>query len=305
VADGVIALPDGYRVRGATPEDTDLLLELVRVAEEHLDGVAEIDRHDIEAGFERVGFDPGTDCVIILDGEVPVGWADLYKERAEADVHPSHRGRGIGTWLLVWTERRAMDLGSPRVSQTITDANTAGRALFLANGYQARWTAWILQIAFDHPPPVHVPPEGITIRPFVPSSDAHATHRLIDDAFTEWDERAPMPFEEWAALVIRHGSFSPERSRLAFARDELVGAALSFDYREDDEGWVQQVATKATHRNRGIARALLSEVFADFYRNGKRRCGLSTESRTRALGLYERVGMRVRRSYTKYVKQLA
>ncbi|HEX6230425.1 MAG TPA: GNAT family N-acetyltransferase [Actinomycetota bacterium] len=301
----MIELPDGYRARGATPEDVDVLLELVAAAEEHMDGVSEVDRHDVEMGFGRAGFDPATDCVIVLDDDLPVGWADVHRERAEADVRPSHHGRGIGTALLAWTERRARELGSTWVGQTITDANTAGAELFLANGYGVRWTSWILEIAFDEPPPVHLPPPGISIRPYDPATDAHATHRMIDRAFTEWEGRDPMPFDEWAAFVTRHGSFSPELSRLAFDGDELVGAALSFDYRQDEEGWVQQVATKATHRHRGIARSLLSEVFADFYRRGKRRCGLSTESRTGALGLYERVGMRVRRSYTKYTKSLA
>jgi GNAT superfamily N-acetyltransferase len=105
--------------------------------------------------------------------------------------------------------------------------------------------------------------------------------------------------------VIRHNAFAPEVSRLAFDGDELVGAALAFDYAETGEGWVQQLATKATHRHRGIARALLSVVFREFYERGKTKSGLSTESRTGALSVYERVGMSVRRSYTRYSKPLS
>ena len=302
--DAVIDLPARLTARAATRDDVHVVFDLVAAAEEHLDGVAEIDLDDIEMDFGRVGFDPATDCVIVLEGDTPVGWADVHKERAEADTHPAHHGRGIGTWLLRWTERRATEGGAEKISQTVTDNNAAAAELFRANGYQPSWTAWILAIDFDEPPVRHEPPEGIALRAYDPEADAEAAYRLIDDAFNEWEGRTSLPFDEWTAFVIRHPSFSPELSRLAFDGDELVGAALCFDYAEDREGWVQQLATKATHRHRGIARALLYDAFSSFYAKGKRRSGLSTESRTGALTLYERVGMHVRRSYTRFSKPL-
>jgi len=103
--------------------------------------------------------------------------------------------------------------------------------------------------------------------------------------------------------VIRHKAFAPDASPLAFEGDELVGAVMSFDYR-GPKGWVHQVATKATHRHRGIARALLYEAFRAFHRRGKTSYGLGTDSRTGALSLYERVGMSVRSSYIRYKKEL-
>jgi ribosomal protein S18 acetylase RimI-like enzyme len=154
----------------------------------------------------------------------------------------------------------------------------------------------------DEPPSILIP-DGISIRAYR-SSDALATYRVIDDAFNEWPERESLPFESWSQLVIEHGAFSPERSRLAFDGPELVGAALAFDYASVGEGWVQQLATAATHRHRGIARALLGSVFAAFLADGYRMVGLSTDSRTGALSLYERLGMRIRRSYTSWMKVL-
>ncbi len=127
---------------------------------------------------------------------------------------------------------------------------------------------------------------------------------MIDDAFSEWPGRDPIPFEEWAPYVIRHKAFAPEASPLAFDGDDLVGVVMSFDYGGPD-GWVHQVATAATHRHRGIARALLHEAFRAFAERGKTSCGLGTDSRTGALTLYERVGMSVRRSYTRYTKRFA
>ena len=80
---------------------------------------------------------------------------------------------------------------------------------------------------------------------------------------------------------------------------------MSFDFRETDEGWIHQLATRATHRHRGIARALLHAAFSAFSEQGKKRSGLSTDSRTGALALHEQVGMSVRQSYTRYTKPLA
>jgi ribosomal protein S18 acetylase RimI-like enzyme len=152
----------------------------------------------------------------------------------------------------------------------------------------------------DDPPMARVP-EGIALRPFI-DSDAPAVYRVVEDAFQEW--RPPSSFERWDAHVFRHPAFSGELSRLAFDGDELVGVALATDYGGSPEGWVQQLATKASHRHRGIARAVLHATAAAFHARGRRTIGLSTDSRTGALAMYERLGMRIRRSYTSWTKEL-
>jgi len=84
-----------------------------------------------------------------------------------------------------------------------------------------------------------------------------------------------------------------------------VGAVISYDYPDAGEGWISQLATKATHRHRGIALALLRTAFGWFHERGRTVAGVSTDSRTGALGLYEKVGMRVVRQYTRYTKPLS
>lgn len=298
-----LELPDGLALRPATPSDAASILRLVEIAEEHYDGEVEVELSDVEMDLGRVGFDVERDCVLVLDGDDAVAWANVHRERAEADVRPTHQRRGIGTALLRWSEAHARELGGEKVSQTVTDHNGDARGLFLANGYEPRGTSWILTIAFDEPPPEQPIPDGISIRSYDPDRDEAATYRVIEDAFNEWEGRTPNTIEEWRAYVTDHAAFAPALSRVALDRDEVVGVTLSFDYAAD-EGWVQQVATKATHRHRGIARALLAETFRAFYDRGKASCALSTDSRTGALGLYERVGMHVRRSYTRYSKPL-
>ena len=57
---------------------------------------------------------------------------------------------------------------------------------------------------------------------------------------------------------------------------------------------MSQLATRRTHRGRGVAQRLLAETFAAARERGLPQGGLSTDTRTGALDLYLRLGMEVR-----------
>jgi ribosomal protein S18 acetylase RimI-like enzyme len=82
----------------------------------------------------------------------------------------------------------------------------------------------------------------------------------------------------------------------------IVGVAYCLGHAPD--GYVQSLAVDRAFRGRGVATALLYQAFATFWSRGKPTVALSTDSRTDALGLYERVGMHVIRTYTRYSKDL-
>jgi mycothiol synthase len=295
-------LPPGLTSRPATAADARSIYELVAECEIAEDGKAEVDEDDVRISFDRPGFDAARDTVLVFDAGDLVGWAQLYRKRGETDVRPTHLGRGIGVALLRWIEARAREMGDDRVGQTTTDANTRARDLFLSHDYEPSWVSWLLRTRLDRPvPPPELPP-GISMRDYRPE-DAREAHRVIDDAFSEWPGRDPEPFEVWAVTTLSHPRMSPELSPLAFDGEELVGVVISVDFPEFDEGWIDQVATKASHRNRGIAQALLMSAFTGFRARGRKVAGVATDSRTGALGLYEKVGMRVVRQYTRYTKR--
>lgn len=295
-------LPPGLTSRPAKKADIPAIVELIGACELDSDGVAEVDESDVS--FDRHGFDPDLDTVLVFDREELVAWAEVYRGRAEADVRPTHRDGGIGSALLRWTEDRARDGGGDEVNQSKTDANESARELFLSNGYEQRWIAWFIRIALADAPPPQAPPAGITIRPYR-DTDARDVHRVMDAAFTEWPGREPEPYEVWASIVLAHPAFQPELSPLAFDGDGLVGVIITNDYPEAAEAWIHQLATKATHRHRGIAQALLRTAFSWYRERGRTSAGVSTDSRTGALGLYEKVGMKVVRQYTRYTKRLS
>ena len=296
-----LELPPGLTARPAGTQDIPDIVELIRACELDADGVAEVVEDDVS--FERHGFDPALDTMLVFDGDTLTGWAELYRRRAEGDVLASHRSRGIGTALLRWTESRARSLGDPDVRQTKTDANPGARELFLLKGYEASWVSWVIRMPLDQPPGTPDVPDGISIRSFR-ETDARAVQRVIDAAFCEWPGRDPEPYEVWASTITAHAAFRPELSPLAFEGNELVGAVISYDYPDAGESWISQLATKATHRHRGIAQAMLLTAFGWFRERGRKTAGVETDSRTGALGLYEKVGMRVIRQYTRYTKRL-
>jgi ribosomal protein S18 acetylase RimI-like enzyme len=61
----------------------------------------------------------------------------------------------------------------------------------------------------------------------------------------------------------------------------------------DGQGYISRLATRRDQRGRGLAQSLLVDAFAEARGRGATRFELSTDSRTGALGLYEKVGMEV------------
>ncbi|MGW1208081.1 GNAT family N-acetyltransferase [Streptomyces sp. NPDC002499] len=276
---------------------------MVTACEQELHGRATTGVDSIAADLSLPGLDLESDTVLIRDssGEL-AGWGWVRGRRSTVDVHPDHRGRGLGRSLLAWAEARALHVGSERLAQTVSDSDQAAVALLRSSGYTPLVTEWLLGIEMPIEPVVSAPPEGVTVRPFR-SGDGRAAHQLTEDAFDEWQQRRKS-YEEWARHTVERATFEPAASPLAFAGDQMVGAVLSLDVPGNDEGYVERVAVRGDHRNRGIARMLLRETFRAFYLQGKRTCTLWTHSDTGALSLYERIGMTVQRSSTVYSKTL-
>ncbi|MFJ9516715.1 GNAT family N-acetyltransferase [Kitasatospora sp. NPDC101801] len=295
-------LPAGYRTRAATAADLPAIHRLVADCERALYGAAETDLDTVAADLARPGLVPELDTVLVHGPSGELAGRAWVNRRSEVDVHPAHRGLGIGRSLLAWVDERARRAGTAWVAQTVPDGDLAAVALLQADGYRPMVTAWLLGIELPTEPVVPEPAPGITVRSFRPG-DEHPAHLLTEDAFDEWQSRRKS-YQEWALLAVERSSFAPEMSSLAFADGELVGAVLALDVPGADEGYVERVAVRADQRNRGIARLLLQHTFRGFHRQGRRGCTLWTHSDTGALTLYQRVGMTVRRSSTVHSKAL-
>jgi GNAT superfamily N-acetyltransferase len=291
-----VTLPEGLKARPLTNDDLDDVVAMVNECELHDSGELMLERADLIVDAGGNGFDALADRVGVFDDDAVVGWALVdERRRATADV-PDARSSGIGTWLRRWTEDRARALGLPLLTQIVDDARSDVRAMLSAAGYAPRGTSWILRM--DHPerPPGPEPPAGIELRPFRPSDEEEAL-AMFERAFSEFEDRTQSPPGTWRAMVTRREGFEPDDLVLAVADEGIVGGAFLIDA---DEIWVDKLAVARELRHRGIARALLRTAFVRSHDRGYAWTSLSTDSRTGALSLYERIGMTIHRSFTRY-----
>lgn len=282
-------LPAGCTTRPLTAGDARAVYDLVVASELHDVGERVVDLEDIVSDWQRPSFDLEEQAVgVELEGEL-VAYAEVYAGwRADAHVPPAHRGRGIGTWLAWWVRQEARREGGTVVGMPVPEGSDGDR-LLTGLGYHVRWTSWVLEL----PPGAVIAsqplPDGYEIRDLAPGGE-QAAYRVVEDAFGEWPDRVPTAYADWAASTLLRPGFEPGLLRVVHdATGEAVGVCLLV--LSGDCAYVQELAVRADRRGLGLARALLVDGFARGRARGATRSELSTDSRTGALGLYERVGM--------------
>ncbi len=292
-----VPLPAGLTTRALDPADLAATFAVYADAELADTGQVALEPEDIESDWQRPSFDLATQSVGVFDGDRLVGAAEGFgARRADGAVHSAYAGLGIGTWLAAWTEELARREGGALVGQT-RFAGCAGERLLRARGYREIWTSWVLEVPVGAPITPQPLPAGYGLRTFVPGPDEEAAYRLIEDAFNEWPDRTPQAYADWHPRILGRRGFEPWQLRFAVAPSgEAVGVAYTI--RDAGEtAYVDQLAVRRDHRGLGLARALLVDAFANGRARGATRSELATDSRTGALGLYERVGMQVTQTW--------
>lgn len=286
-----LALPDGLTTRPLRPTDSRAAFELMAAQELADTGHVAIEESDIISDWARPSHDLAGRSVGVHDGEQLVAYAELMgADRADTSVLPSHRGRGIGTWLAHWLQQLGREVGSTAVGMPVPQGSPGDR-LLKTLGFHVRWTSWVLTLPEGATIPERDLPPGYTIRVAEPD-DVRLAHDVLEDAFLEWWVRERESFEDFEAATAGRPGFEPWNLRVALDPDgEVAGVSLVLVSDEGTTGYVDRLAVRADQRNRGLAQALLVDSFAAARRHGTTTSELSTDSRTGALGLYERVGM--------------
>ena len=279
---------------------------LLRASEEFDAGEPSVTIEDVESEWMLPDFYPTVDVLLVFDSDRAVACAEVPGWRAEATVHPDARGRGIGTAILGWIERRAVERRQRRLQRSAwgkpssTPIPTRSRCSFATATHRGTRRGCCASPRRSR----STTGRSRTVLSFVrliPSCEEEQVYRVVEDAFNEWPHE-PSTFEEWQSGVTGRTDFDPTLLFVAATDHEVVGVSFGIPY--EDEGWVQQLAVRRDHRNRGLAKALLRRTFDELRRRGSPAVGLSTDSRTGALDLYVDAGMVVRASYTHYSKVL-
>lgn len=287
------ALPDGLTTRPLEQDDARAVFELMAAQELADIGEVAIEEADIVADWARPSHDLAARSVGVWDGDTLVAYAELMgADRADTSVLPSHRGRGIGTWLAHWLQQRGRALGSTVVGMPVP-AGSPGDRLLEALGFHVRWNSWVLRLPEGATVPERPLPEGYAVRA-AEAAELPAVHEVLEDAFLEWSVREREPYDDFLASTTGRPGFEPWNLRVVVDPDGVVvGVAVVLVSDDGRTGYVDKLAVRRDRRHRGLAQALLVDAFARAREHGTRSSELSTDSRTGALDLYRRVGMEV------------
>ena len=246
----------------------------------------------------------GSVGVVDEDGRViGVGFLRIRGSYTIADyyVHPEKRGRGAGSLLLGWGERRTAETGLSSVRPGTTARDTHGKELLERRGYRYIRSFYRMVIDLDEPPPSPVWPDGFGVA--LEPAEERLIYETLEEAFEDHFGHEPRTFEEW---IAQNGPLVERLCYVVRTEDGTPAAAQVCDEDRFGTAWVSILGVLPAWRRRGLGEALLRQAFHDLYARGRHRIALAVdaENTTGATRLYERVGMQVSLRDDAYEKVL-
>ena len=109
--------PEGLSVRRATLDDAPAIDELITAADHAVQGWSDSSVPELLGWWRMLDLEQSS--WVLHDGDAirayGVGFAHGETFELDGFVHPDHRGRGLGVWLVAAAERRARELGKPKL----------------------------------------------------------------------------------------------------------------------------------------------------------------------------------------------
>jgi mycothiol synthase len=322
----------GYTWRPARLEDASAIHALLVAADAADDRTAAGFLSDIERNFDDPWADPKLDSRLAFtaDGQVAVnGWVyvnpqpeEEFRAYLSGDVHPAHRGKGLGEALFSWLQRRGVErlLAIPgeakRVLRTSSPADLPDRiSLFEKYGFQPVRYFFKMRRDLDQPIPELSLPAELTLSTYRADLDVDFAQAFNDSFRDHWGYE-PVTYEEWQKFFIGREDFRPDLTFLALADgdtpNEQIVAGFSFNVVNPEanarsgiqEGWINVLGVRRLWRRRGIASALICVSLQAFKEDGLAYAtlGVDTENLSGALGIYERLGFVQVRRFITYEK---
>lgn len=308
-----------YTWRPARREDASAVYQMLLDIEtvDQRGNVSTID--DVLRDFENPECNPTTDTFLAFssDGKVAAS-AWVFSPPAtehevmvwvSGEVHPAHRGRGLGDYLLTWMENRArlMLAAQPstlsKIIRTNTPENLLDRVrLYEKHGFTPVRFSYRMRRDLRQPITGWSVPEGVSISMWQTDLDRE-TVQAFNDSFSDHWGAIPYSEELWRLWLTGHPSFHPELSFQAIVEDqsgkrEVIGFCLSKIKEAPtiipniQEGWIQELGVIRQWRKKGVATALMRAAMQAYQQAGLDYAGLDvdTENLSGALRIYERLG---------------
>lgn len=321
-------LPEGCTFRNGRLEDYVQASELGNALSMHINGVPMLQEPDLLLlEWQSEGFNPEEDVLAVFGPEGRLlGMAENWRPNRPPvhpwtwiAVQPDYLESGIWEFLLRWGEERSRQA----LEMTPADIRVAPRTgadhlnrksidTIERLGWQYMRSYYRMMADLSELPEVPALPQGISIRPYDPTSETEAFYRAFVDSFKDHFGFVEQPFERGFALFkhlhITEPGYDPAYWFVAVQENEIVGICMCRrqDAEDPHSGLVKELGVRRAWRKQGIGQALLKYAFAAFYAAGQKKAvlGVDSGSLTGALRLYQRAGMKVMRQYDNFEKEL-
>jgi mycothiol synthase len=192
--------------------------------------------------------------------------AEVERAVIVGQVRPDYRHRGLGAYLMRWSETQASALFTPgpsdqRLLRVATESLTdSAHRLYEAFGFERTFDEWVMRRDLHRPLPDRPFPPGVAVTTWQPE----VAERFYQAYHSAFRERPGSP--NWNAAVwisnVTENDLVPEWTLLATAGDEPLGFVVgNIDLTASPPGgYVWQIGVVPTGRRRGLASALLAEM---------------------------------------------
>lgn len=236
-------------------------------------------------------------------------------------VHPDCHGQNLSAAIFNWADAQAAGIIQrcpPQARVRLQAGAPAGysyaeKALAQA-GFAPDRVYYDMRIDMTQRPQLPDLPAGIVFKPYRHAADLRQFVDVFRNSFSDHYGYVEEPIENDLA-EFRHWfdndkNFDPSLALLAVDEAAGIGAgcllALKENPRQPGGGYVDIVGVRRGYRRRGLAQAMLYHSFAAYWDRGMTRVSLEVdgESLTKAVALYEKVGMQVHQRFISYEKTL-
>lgn len=270
---------------------------------------------------ERPGFDFDGRFIAELEGR-PVGVVHANVDRARTDgqgfirfgVSPEFRGRGIERQLITTALEELNARGMTTAQAGTESAKEDHVRLFEGLGFERVRVFSLMEMDLAEVPRDVGESKEVTIRPLRldAEEDIRLFHRLHNEAFSEHFNFRPHTLEETRHRLLNNPYVKQWESFFAVLNGEAVGyvgVAVDEKYnlqRNTSSGWVTVIGVLKPYRRAGIGASLMLHALHNLKAKGmsKALLGVDDDNTTRAIGVYEKVGFRVKRKDLVYQRNL-
>ena len=221
-------------------------------------------------------------------------------------IHPDTRTLGLAELMVTWSELRLREVAAehPHDGAQVFEAwawaaEKDATALLIDAGYEISQTYAEMKRSLADPIDERALPDGLEIRP-VTSEASRMVWEADQEAFRDHVGYSPGTEADYQEFAGRP-TMDPALWKVAFDGDRVAGQVLNYvDPGENAKlgrlrGWTEWISTQRPWRNKGVAKALITESMLMFREMGMTEVGLGvhTTNPTGAYEVYESLGYQV------------